>query len=76
VAAGGHSVPAEIVTRRYWVGLRNMFADYLPVADVAAIYDNAGDEPILIAEQAPGVVLVVRDAERWELMKRTSRCPT
>jgi predicted ABC-type ATPase len=74
VAAGGHSIPAETITRRYWSGLRNMVTDYLPVADVAAVYDNAGDEPILIAERASDVELVVRDVERWELLERTSRC--
>lgn len=52
VASGGHSVPDETVTRRYWAGLRNMFAEYLPVADVASLYDNGGNEPILIARRA------------------------
>jgi predicted ABC-type ATPase len=76
VAAGGHFVPSETIVRRYWGGLRNLFTDYLPLADVAAVYDNTGDEPILIADRAPGFELVVHDAKRWELMGRTSRCPT
>jgi predicted ABC-type ATPase len=76
VAAGGHSVPAATVIRRYRAGLRNMFTDYLPMADVAAIYDHAGDAPILIAQRESGAELVVHDRERWELMERKSRCPT
>jgi predicted ABC-type ATPase len=51
VAEGGHSIPAEIVVRRYWAGLRNLLTDYLPLAGVASIYDYAGDAPILIAQR-------------------------
>lgn len=76
VAAGGHNVLPEIVVRRYWAGLRNMHAHYLPLADVAAIYDNAAAEPILIAEQASGANLTVHDGARWELIKRALRGPT
>jgi predicted ABC-type ATPase len=76
VSAGGHSIPAEIVIRRYWAGLRNMFTDYLPLADDASIYDYAGDAPILVAQRGSGAELVIHDADRWELMERTSRCPT
>jgi predicted ABC-type ATPase len=76
VATGGHAVHPAIVTRRYWGGLKNMRANYLPLADVAAIYDNAGDEPILIAERISGADLTVHDAERWELIERGSRCQT
>jgi predicted ABC-type ATPase len=75
VAAGGHSIPAEIVTRRYWAGLRNLFTDYLPLADVAPIYDYAGDAPILIVQRESRAELVVHDAERWKRMESTSRCP-
>lgn len=25
VAAGGHDIPAEVIHRRYWAGLRNLF---------------------------------------------------
>jgi predicted ABC-type ATPase len=76
VAAGGHSFPSETVVRRYWAGLRNLFTDYLPLADLAAIYDNSGDEPILIADRAPDSEPAIHDLERWQLMERTSRCPT
>jgi predicted ABC-type ATPase len=73
VAKGGHAVPPKVVVRRYRAGLRNMYAHYLPLADVAAIYDNSGDEPILIAEGIAGADLTVRDAVRWELIERASR---
>jgi predicted ABC-type ATPase len=72
VAAGGHDIPAATVARRYTAGLRNMCAHYLPLADVATIYDNAGDKPILIAERIPGTDLLVHDVERWTLIEKAS----
>jgi predicted ABC-type ATPase len=76
VAAGGHAVHPEIIVRRYWTGLRNMYACYLPLADVAAIYDNAGDEPALVAERVFGTDLVVHDAARWALIEKGSKWRT
>jgi predicted ABC-type ATPase len=72
-AAGGHAVEPETIVRRYWAGLRNMHAHYLPLAEVAAIYDNAGYEPILIAERMSGTDLIVRDIARWRSIERASQ---
>jgi predicted ABC-type ATPase len=69
VREGGHGIPAEVVIRRYKTGLANMRYLYLPLADVAAIYDNY-EGRMLIAERAPGAPLVVYDAERWAMIER------
>ncbi len=45
---------------------------YLPLADIAAIYENIDAGRKLIAEQKPGVPLVVHDLERWALIERAS----
>jgi predicted ABC-type ATPase len=65
VREGGHHIPDEVVIRRYWAGLSNMRRLYLPVADVAAIYDNSDGGRTLIAQRMPGGSLVVHDAARW-----------
>jgi predicted ABC-type ATPase len=72
VSAGGHAVPPEVIIRRYWAGLRNMRELYLPVVDNAAIFDNSGEMPILIAERIPDAGLIVHDAARWLLIERAS----
>jgi predicted ABC-type ATPase len=43
VREGGHSIPTEVIYRRFEAGIWNMRHLYLPLADTAAIYDN-GDE--------------------------------
>ena len=56
--------------RRYWMGLANMHRLYLPLADVAVIYDNSDEGRTLIAERTPGVPLVVHDAARWSMIEK------
>jgi predicted ABC-type ATPase len=41
VREGGHAIPPAVIRRRYVSGLRNMLGQYLPLADIAAIYENA-----------------------------------
>jgi predicted ABC-type ATPase len=65
VREGGHSIPDDVVVRRYWAGLSNMRLLYLPLADMAAIYDNSDGHRTLIAERLPKGSLVVHDAARW-----------
>lgn len=69
---GGHAIPSDVVIRRYKLGVANMRHLYLPLADVAAIYDNSDDGRVLIAERMPGVPLTVHDTGRWQMIERTS----
>ena len=48
VRQGGHDVPSDVIRRRFAAGLRNFEQVYRDVVDAWAIYDNAGDEPVLI----------------------------
>lgn len=47
VRQGGHDVPSDIIRRRFTAGLRNFENIYRDVVDAWAMYDNAGDEPVL-----------------------------
>lgn len=49
VRRGGHFVPPEDITRRFTRGLRN-FPTYLDLVDQAAIYDNVGASPFIVAK--------------------------
>jgi predicted ABC-type ATPase len=70
VRKGGHNIPDEVVVRRYWAGLANMRHLYLPLVDVAAIYDNSDAGRRLIAERTPEGSLVTHDAARWAMIER------
>jgi predicted ABC-type ATPase len=71
VRQGGHAIPTAVIVRRYWAGLANVRRLYLPLADVAAIYDNRDQGRILIAERTPQSALTVRDKARWAQIEKT-----
>ena len=41
VREGGHSIPPEVIRRRYANGLRNLIELYTPICDFWTIYDNS-----------------------------------
>lgn len=73
VAQGGHRIPEEIIRRRYFAGVRNMRQLYLPLVDVAYIYDNSDEGGVLIAERQPQMPLMVRDPVRWNRLLEAGR---
>ena len=52
VKQGGHHVPRADVLRRFQRGWLNFQKFYRPLADVWAVYDNSGTQPLLL-EQGP-----------------------
>lgn len=48
VAAGGHNIPEATISRRFKAGISHFEKLYKPLADTWALYDNAGEQPILI----------------------------
>lgn len=47
VASGGHSIPKDVIHRRYWAGINNLFEIFIPIVDRWSLYDNSGSmEPI------------------------------
>jgi predicted ABC-type ATPase len=73
VRQGGHSIPSDVIIRRYWLGLRNMRELYLPLADVALIYDNSDNARVLIAEKTRDAAFVIHDARRWGLIEAATQ---
>ncbi len=49
VAQGGHSVPEQVIRRRFDKGLRNFHNVYRLLVNSWALYDNSGRIPILVA---------------------------
>lgn len=72
VSEGGHSIPIEVIHRRYSAGVCNMRDLYLPLVDEAEIYDNSVSPRVLIAEKRRGRALRVCDAGRWRRIEEVS----
>ena len=41
VASGGHNIPKDVIYRRYWLGLQNLFDIFAPIVDYWSLYDNS-----------------------------------
>jgi predicted ABC-type ATPase len=67
----GHTVPENVIRRRYIAGLRNFMNLYIPGADSWVCYDNSGDEPILVAERVQGGSLRVEIPATWRKISGT-----
>ena len=50
VAAGGHHIPDEVVSRRYHLSLRYLFELYQPAVSEWSVFDNQLASPQLIAD--------------------------
>ena len=48
VAAGGHNIPEATIRRRFSAGIHNFRNVYKELADNWALYDNSGEQPIII----------------------------
>lgn len=65
VKSGGHDIPKEVIHRRYWLGLRNLFYMFIDKVDLWSLYDNNG-EAIPIVKNC-----VVADAEKLNSIKES-----
>lgn len=48
VRQGGHNIPENTIRRRYEAGQRLLTEVYQPLVDQWVLYDNAGEEPVLM----------------------------
>ena len=48
VAQGGHHIPESVIRRRFHAGITNFHNLYIPLVDYWRLYDNSGEEPILV----------------------------
>jgi len=73
VAQGGHSVPEDVIKRRYQRGLKNIWDCYLPLVDHASFFDNTLPSAYLraIAEKRDGQLKIYRP-DIWKTMERSA----
>ncbi|MFL6200986.1 MAG: zeta toxin family protein [Thermoanaerobaculia bacterium] len=69
VLAGGHSVPEEVVRRRFARGLANLFRVYAPLVDSWLIFENSGESPNLISF-CLGSDRIILNAEVFDKIER------
>jgi predicted ABC-type ATPase len=66
VLLGGHSVPDDVIKRRFYRGLRNFFELYQSISSRWWMYDNSDESPELVARGRHQNVTLVRDPDVWQ----------
>jgi len=65
VASGGHSIPEDVIRRRYERGLENFFNRYEPAADSWVLMNNTARPAPRIASRSIGESVEVKDNQLW-----------
>jgi hypothetical protein len=77
VRSGGHSIPEDVIRRRYGRSLDNFFNHYMPIADSWMMIDNSVRPLRWIAAREVAGVIRVYDEPLWrELRSRHMTPPT
>lgn len=69
VKEGGHNIPEDIIRRRYYNGIFNLFNIYLPILNQTLIFDNSEGKHILIAEKNPEEEINIYNQAKFNELK-------
>lgn len=71
VANGGHHIPSDVIERRYYRGIHNLYNLYMPICDDWALINNTNLMPETIAN-FNSLGLTVFNHELWITIKQIS----
>jgi predicted ABC-type ATPase len=73
VIEGGHDIPVQVIMRRYYAGLRNLFNLYIPICDYWMIFNNSASPSVLIAEGYSDRDVDIKNIATFETIKKLSQ---
>jgi predicted ABC-type ATPase len=69
VYEGGHNIPNDIIERRYYRGLKNLFELYLPICDNVMFFDNSNSTPDLIFKKNINQPIEIVNNLKYKIVK-------
>jgi predicted ABC-type ATPase len=69
VKEGGHNIPHDVIDRRYYNGIKNLFEIYLSIVDQVLIFDNSEGNHDLIAETLANEELNIINESKFNELK-------
>lgn len=70
ISEGGHSIPPDVIERRYIKGIKNLFDIYLPIVDGSFIFDNSNGKHELLAQKTIDGQLTVVNKTKFNQLKQ------
>lgn len=66
VSKGGHNIPRDIIIRRYWEGIDNLFRIYMPIVDTWILVNNSVTPRQVIATGGCGQPTEILEQELYQ----------
>lgn len=73
VSKGGHHIPSEVVKRRFYRGIQNLFTLYIPICDNWMLIDNMDTTPEIVAKGQKNEETLVKNIEIWNIVLSQSK---
>jgi predicted ABC-type ATPase len=70
VLDGGHNIPLDVIKRRYYSGIKNLFNLYIPKCDYWMIFNNSVSPSELIAEGYTDIEVKIKNMSIFDTIKR------
>ncbi|HWZ03877.1 MAG TPA: hypothetical protein VNX40_09740, partial [Mucilaginibacter sp.] len=72
VSKGGHHIPDDIIERRYFKGIYNLFHLYIPICDLWLIFNNTLGAPEFISEGESDQSKIIYNNDIWNTIQHQS----
>jgi predicted ABC-type ATPase len=69
VAKGGHDIPEDIIVRRYWEGLDNLFKIYMPIVDTWILVNNSETPRSVVATGGKDQKTIIKDNKHFKTIE-------
>jgi len=69
VSEGGHNIPEDVIIRRYYKGIYNLYNTFIGLSDYWSVLDNSYQSNTLIAEGIADSEITIYDTEIWKIIK-------
>ena len=69
VAKGGHDIPKDMIVRRYWEGLDNLFKIYMPIVDTWILVNNSETPRSIVATGGKDQTTIIKDNKHFKTIE-------
>ena len=69
VSKGGHDIPKDIIVRRYWEGLDNLFNIYMPIVDTWILVNNSETPRSIVATGGKDQKTIIKDNKHFKTIE-------
>ena len=72
VKQGGHDIPADVIKRRFYRSLKNLFRLYIPLVNRWKVFDNYLSPPVQIAVGTRSRKLILQE-QKWKTLSELAQ---